>query len=364
MRPAGDREAFLKAICAAPDDDTPRLVYADWLDDRGDRPDDAARAEFIRVQVRLAHLRHDNGDETHDINKLLRREWQLFAALAANQLEWMGKVVHDICVAGSKWASHLRWFRRGFVEEVTCEAQDWLACGDKLVWQPEKKEYCRRCQGSAVKTVWDLEKSTRVAPHKTKTITCPECQGTGKVAKPFPPAAQPIRRVNLTGIVGEFDELTIGRLPGDHTSSYRVAGEVINVDRHKMLILLPRSDLLPLLLFARRWPDVAFASDELRGRVEVLTRADAPGGPGTMVETWGDELRERGPEPGGPVAAGTPVYYGSPTHETVAGLYVNTGTQANPVWQRIGAAGAAHLPAPQPPIPPVSPSPPPGESEG
>ena len=28
-------DAFLEAIRAAPEDDTPRLVYADWLDDHG-----------------------------------------------------------------------------------------------------------------------------------------------------------------------------------------------------------------------------------------------------------------------------------------------------------------------------------------
>jgi uncharacterized protein (TIGR02996 family) len=45
-----DEPALLAAVAAAPDDDTPRLVYADWLDDHG-RPE---RAEFIRVQCRLA----------------------------------------------------------------------------------------------------------------------------------------------------------------------------------------------------------------------------------------------------------------------------------------------------------------------
>jgi uncharacterized protein (TIGR02996 family) len=43
-------EAFLSAICETPDDDTPRLVYADWLDDSGE----PERAEFIRAQVELA----------------------------------------------------------------------------------------------------------------------------------------------------------------------------------------------------------------------------------------------------------------------------------------------------------------------
>ncbi|HVK11359.1 MAG TPA: TIGR02996 domain-containing protein [Gemmataceae bacterium] len=41
---------FLATIRAAPDDDAPRLVYADWLDEHGD----GARAEFIRVQCELA----------------------------------------------------------------------------------------------------------------------------------------------------------------------------------------------------------------------------------------------------------------------------------------------------------------------
>ncbi len=43
-------EAFLRAIFDAPDDDTPRLVYADFLQENGE--DD--RAEFIRVQCELA----------------------------------------------------------------------------------------------------------------------------------------------------------------------------------------------------------------------------------------------------------------------------------------------------------------------
>jgi len=38
--------AFLAAIRAQPEDDAPRLVFADWLDEH-DRP---VRARFIRAQ--------------------------------------------------------------------------------------------------------------------------------------------------------------------------------------------------------------------------------------------------------------------------------------------------------------------------
>ena len=45
-------DALYRAILAAPDDDAPRLVWADWLDENGN-PD---RAEFVRLQCESANL--------------------------------------------------------------------------------------------------------------------------------------------------------------------------------------------------------------------------------------------------------------------------------------------------------------------
>src|SRR5262249_57289531 len=54
------QEGFLRAICESPDDDTARLVYADWLDEHiepasADWTEGARslRAEFIRLQCAL-----------------------------------------------------------------------------------------------------------------------------------------------------------------------------------------------------------------------------------------------------------------------------------------------------------------------
>ena len=44
--------AFLADIRAHPDDDAPRLIYADWLEETGG-PTEAVRAEFIRLQCAL-----------------------------------------------------------------------------------------------------------------------------------------------------------------------------------------------------------------------------------------------------------------------------------------------------------------------
>src|SRR5262245_2461642 len=43
---------FLAAIAAEPDEDTPRLIFADWLEEQGQ----LAHAEFLRIQCRLAQL--------------------------------------------------------------------------------------------------------------------------------------------------------------------------------------------------------------------------------------------------------------------------------------------------------------------
>lgn len=41
-----DRDAFIRTICESPDDDAPRLVFADWLEEHGDQE----WARFIRMR--------------------------------------------------------------------------------------------------------------------------------------------------------------------------------------------------------------------------------------------------------------------------------------------------------------------------
>src|SRR5262249_13693537 len=48
-----DDEALVRAIAEQPEEDTPRLALADWLDEQGGEAN-VARAEFIRIQVELA----------------------------------------------------------------------------------------------------------------------------------------------------------------------------------------------------------------------------------------------------------------------------------------------------------------------
>jgi uncharacterized protein (TIGR02996 family) len=61
-----DGDALYRAVLANPDDDTPRLVYADWLQENGR----AEEAEFIRAECRL------HADEPYDAD-LLDRQGEL-----------------------------------------------------------------------------------------------------------------------------------------------------------------------------------------------------------------------------------------------------------------------------------------------
>src|SRR5688500_9046788 len=45
--PRPENSALRAAIIAHPDEDTPRLMYADWLQENGD----PARAEFVRLHI-------------------------------------------------------------------------------------------------------------------------------------------------------------------------------------------------------------------------------------------------------------------------------------------------------------------------
>jgi uncharacterized protein (TIGR02996 family) len=93
-----DHGSFLQAIIEAPDDDAPRLVYADWLSEHGE----AERAEFIRVQCQLAGMAESDPRRP----ALAEREQALLDVYAQRWAEPLRGLADE-------WA-----FRRGFVEQV------------------------------------------------------------------------------------------------------------------------------------------------------------------------------------------------------------------------------------------------------
>jgi uncharacterized protein (TIGR02996 family) len=95
------KRSFLADILANPEDDTPRLVFADWLDEH----DQSERADFIRVQVELAKMPGDDPRRA----PLKQREEQLRKAHAGR---WRRQLPR---LDGVVWG---QTFQRGFPVEV------------------------------------------------------------------------------------------------------------------------------------------------------------------------------------------------------------------------------------------------------
>jgi uncharacterized protein (TIGR02996 family) len=158
-----ERAALLRGILEQPDDDTVRLVFADWLEEKGGEPE---RAALIRVQVELARRGHwpDAKEEirrrvlTGQISDtaaaillataetcpdpLQQRERELWQ-LACNR-QWFDVGMPP---GSPAWASstpgQIVWYhpnrecalvvQRGFVAEVKCEAAGWIICADSII---------------------------------------------------------------------------------------------------------------------------------------------------------------------------------------------------------------------------------------
>ena len=111
-----DPNALLAAILAHPDEDTPRLAYADWLDEHSEAESDRARAEFIRLQIEQARgisdARRRKAVEARcaELERNRRPRWL--------QPVWKAVGVGDVVPE----------FRRGFVEQIhgPSDAPTWV----------------------------------------------------------------------------------------------------------------------------------------------------------------------------------------------------------------------------------------------
>ena len=134
-----DRDAFIRKILANPDDDGPRLVFSDWLEEEGE----ADYAKFIRLQCaqctctvdRVQNLgkieygkykktRCDKHDGELEVWKLKTK----YETLWANQFLGHDNITLSLtnrhCV--SSWE-----FRRGFIEVISF-CNDWIKSADEI----------------------------------------------------------------------------------------------------------------------------------------------------------------------------------------------------------------------------------------
>ncbi len=182
-----EERAFLAKILAEPEDDTVRLVYADWLDENGQ----GDRAEFIRLQIELSKPLARQFSDSGAVEAARKRQDEL---LARHSREWRGYPldltlrvgdtmgVRDYATqlapgAGDLYRVNSYW-SRGFVEKVRLSSEEFLGGP------------CERCQ----ETGW-VEIDYNI---QTNCKACKSGRASGLANAIF--AAHPVTKVVLTSV--------------------------------------------------------------------------------------------------------------------------------------------------------------------
>jgi uncharacterized protein (TIGR02996 family) len=116
-RKLSEREALLASVYETPDDDAPRLVYADWLEEHGDEADQD-RAAFIRAGCRVARLPLDAPER-------VSAEIQAEALLNRHKAAWKQELPATVRVRFVQ-------FERGFAFGIRATAAELLRSGGAL----------------------------------------------------------------------------------------------------------------------------------------------------------------------------------------------------------------------------------------
>ena len=221
-----DQAALLAAIVANPDEDTPRLLYADWLDenlpDKTPSPSSgpAARAEYIRVQCRLARLPFDDPDYP----ELLEREEDLAEWLAAHAPaeEAAPHLPADLDWFGTFDSGEDREFGRGFPEQM-----------HYTDYEDEPRDNIDRILPALAEAF---------ANSTARTLNMEDAYGSEIAGVVADPVAAGLRGLCVTNTAGDEDDLAVRALAdSEHLSGLRLL----------QLTLRPGGDVLRRLVKAQ-----------------------------------------------------------------------------------------------------------------
>jgi uncharacterized protein (TIGR02996 family) len=196
----GVEEALLAAVFAAPADDAPRLVYADWLSERAD-----PRGEFITLQCRL---------ETLDGLDPQRSEIQVRADEILQR--YNGKWLQHV----GRYITNAEW-RRGFVWRIHAIAPQFVAGSRQILAAapaPEVTLIAVRKHVDAVASAptgqcakLDIRRQHLSAEHVARIVGSPTIRGLrglGLFGQPLGPSG--IDVLATTPHLTSLDELELG----------------------------------------------------------------------------------------------------------------------------------------------------------
>src|SRR5688572_27811799 len=89
-----DEAALYEAVLANPADDAPRLVYADWLDERGDR-----RGEYLRVDLELSKCARPEDIPDQEFRRISEQRYRIdsdwLTEVSVGPSGWVKRLVYD-----------------------------------------------------------------------------------------------------------------------------------------------------------------------------------------------------------------------------------------------------------------------------
>lgn len=186
-----EREALLAAIVREPEDDLPRLIYADWLEERGE----AAYAAFIRVQLRLVR---GSGSLAE------RRSWerQQRELLLRHEEEWVQPLREVLNLPAGVWGGWV--FRRGFAEYFHLPAAVLQRYGSALAARtPLRSLYVHPCSApefaELVRQPWFGQIAEVYAPQTLLHLPA-------VIALLDSPYTQRLRHLGVGGASGDVDD--------------------------------------------------------------------------------------------------------------------------------------------------------------
>lgn len=216
-----DRDAMIQAICTDPRCDTPRLVFADFLEERGE----CDRAEFIRKPSLHCH-----GDSSVGMACGYHRK-EDGALVLCDVCDELHRHGVDARLLGESVNGDYDKFqvRHGFISSLICSWSDWLRHALALFWNEKQVVECpNKCKPNPIYS-GERDYVLRCSRGSASLVIC-GCVG-GSIPKPFPSTAQPLEEVRLTtwpDVQLVLDEESIGR-PG--VGSFTFRGGTARFDR-------------------------------------------------------------------------------------------------------------------------------------
>jgi uncharacterized protein (TIGR02996 family) len=246
---------LLRAIRDDPDDDAPRLIYADWLEERGD-----PRAEFIRIQCELARLPAPTRYELlrlHPRPSRMGESGRRYLDLIARHDEILTRYYQE-------WTGPLRQtqpeFHRGFVERITVSARSYSILElDLDRWAPLLSTVMAICLGGteirSLITSSSLSKVTELA-----LTGVDDADLEALAASPYPV------RLRLLSLDIRGDEH--GRVPFGYPDGHRSAAIRRLADSHWMSSL---AEIMITIYEARDSGRSRFTQQVLAGHFQPIT---------------------------------------------------------------------------------------------